>query len=45
MITRATATKLKTQHLLQTKMDLDNTLTAVQDDNIPTLQDAKQHLH
>jgi hypothetical protein len=26
-------------------MDLDNTLTAVQDDNIPTLEDAEQHLH
>jgi hypothetical protein len=45
MITRATAAKLKTQNLSQTKMDLDNTLTAVQDDNIPTLENAKQHLH
>jgi len=45
MITLATAAKLKTQDLLHTKMDLDNTLTAVQDDNIPTLEDAKQHLH
>ena len=45
MITRATAAKLKTKDLLHTKMDLDNTLTAVQGDNIPTLEDAKQHLH
>jgi hypothetical protein len=36
MITRATAAKLKTQDLLHTKMDFDNTLTAVQDDNIKT---------
>ena len=45
MITRATAAKLKTQHLLHTKIDSDNTLTAVQDDNIPTLENAKQHSH
>jgi len=45
MITRATAAKLKTQNLSQTNMDLDNTLTAVQDDNIPNLENAKQHLH
>jgi hypothetical protein len=44
MITRATAAKLKTQYLLHSKMDLDNTLTVLQDDNIPTLENAKQDL-
>ena len=45
MITRATAAKLPKQGLLHTKMDLDETLAAVQDDNISTFDDVKQNLH